>query len=302
MHAEDNLYKEIIENLYDGVYFVNLDRVITYWNKGAERLTGYTREQVIGKSCRDNLLNHVTAEGVNLCESHCPLAACMDDGNTREADVYFHHADGHRVPTLVRGAPLRNEAGHIIGAVEIFSAEREGETLLSELRMLRHSAHTDLLTGIGNRRFLEGRLRAALAEFAHQPELTTGLLMMDIDHFKRVNDTYGHETGDQALKMVSATLRHNLRASDVVGRWGGEEFLVILYHVTALENLSAIADKLRRLVAASRLDGVEGGLSVTLSIGATLLHPSDTPESVVQRADGLMYRAKHEGRNRVQAG
>lgn len=302
MSAENDLYKEIIENLYDGVYFVNRDRVITYWNKGAERLTGYTREQVVGKSCRDNLLNHVTAEGVNLCESQCPLVACMNDGNSREADVFFHHAKGHRVPALVRGTPLRDETGSIIGAVEIFSAEREGESLRSELRMLRHSAHTDPLTGVGNRRFLEGRLRAALAEFAHQPDLTTGLLMMDIDHFKQVNDTYGHEIGDQALKMVSATLRHNLRASDVIGRWGGEEFLVILYHVASPDNLSAIAEKLRRLVSASRLDGVEGGVSVTLSVGATLLHASDTPEMVVQRADALMYQAKQDGRDRVRVG
>ncbi len=83
MPNEKDFYKEIIDNLYDGVYFVDRDRVITYWNKGAERITGYSAEQTIGRACRDNLLNHVTANGVELCLTNCPLAAVMQDGNPR---------------------------------------------------------------------------------------------------------------------------------------------------------------------------------------------------------------------------
>ena len=118
-----NLYKNIIDNLYDGVYFVDQDRVITYWNKGAERITGYQRDHVLGKSCSENILNHVTEDGLELCSGHCPLASCMDDGSIREADVYLHHADGHRVPVLVRAAPLREEYGRIFGAVEILAVQ-----------------------------------------------------------------------------------------------------------------------------------------------------------------------------------
>src|SRR6478672_12515562 len=89
----NELYKDVIDNLYDGVYFVDRDRVITYWNNGAERITGYKRKDVIGRSCRDNLLNHVTAAGVQLCLGRCPLAACMEDGIPKEAEVFLHHAD-----------------------------------------------------------------------------------------------------------------------------------------------------------------------------------------------------------------
>lgn len=107
MPDEKDFYKDIIDNLYDGIYFVDRDRVITYWNKGAERITGYAATQTIGHSCRDNLLNHVTANGIQLCMTNCPLAAVMEDGHVREAEVFLHHKDGHRMPVVVRATPMR---------------------------------------------------------------------------------------------------------------------------------------------------------------------------------------------------
>lgn len=303
MDNESNFYKDIIDNLYDGVYFVDRDRVITYWNKGAERITGYLSGQVVGRACRDNVLNHVTAEGVQLCEGKCPLSDCMEDGEPREADVFLHHAGGHRLPVLVRVAPLRDESGTIIGAVETFSSDLGTRTARRELRELRQSMQVDALTGIGSRRFLEGRLRAALAEMGDQAvATTTGLLFIDVDGFKLINDTCGHEAGDKVLQMVASTLKCNLRRSDVVGRWGGEEFVVIVYDISSLRVLSLVAEKLRALVMSSRLDLAEFCLTVTVSIGGTLLLPSDTPASVVQRADMLMYQSKRTGRNRVNLG
>jgi diguanylate cyclase (GGDEF)-like protein/PAS domain S-box-containing protein len=302
MYPEDrDFYKDLIDNLYDGVYFVDRERVITYWNKGAERITGYQGSHVLGRSCRDNLLNHVTAGGVQLCHSQCPLAACMADGNVHEAEVFLHHADGHRLPVLVRGSPVRDPNGNIIGAVETFSAATETLTLRRQVRELRRTTRTDTLTGIGNRQYLEGRLRALIAEFAdHTP--AAGLLFMDIDHFKQCNDMHGHDVGDRVLRMVASTLYYNMRKTDVIGRWGGEEFLAILYDVHSLEELRSIAEKLRILVESSRIDLKNKSLTVTISVGATLLLPHDTPDAVVRRADQMMYQSKQEGRNLVTVG
>jgi len=124
---------------------------------------------------------------------------------------------------------------------------------------------------------------------------------MDIDHFKRLNDEFGHDVGDMALRMVAATLESNLRKSDVIGRWGGEEFIVVLYDVSSLKELESISEKARTLVACSRLDLPDMSLTVTISIGATLILPTDTPESVIRRADELMYESKQSGRNQVRA-
>src|SRR5512142_3425722 len=157
MPEHNDFYKAIIDNLYDGVYFVDRERVITYWNGGAERITGYVSSQVVGHRCSDNILNHVTADGTNLCRDHCPLAACMLDGKPREVDVFLHHADGHRLPVLIRAAPMLDAQGNIIGAVETFSSDAGEKAVRSELHELRRTVHTDPLTGVGNRRFLERR-------------------------------------------------------------------------------------------------------------------------------------------------
>ena len=302
MPEDKDFYKEIIDHLYDGVYLVDRGRVITYWNKGAERITGYSGSDVIGRSCRDNLLNHVTANGDKLCQGQCPLAACMEDGEPREADVFLHHADGHRVPVLVRAAPMKDAEGNIVGAVETFTGDLGTMTVRRELHQLRRSVHTDHLTEIGNRAFIEGRVRAALGELKYRTEATMGLLFMDIDHFKGCNDAYGHEVGDKVLHMVAATLRHNMRKSDVIGRWGGEEFLALLYDVESVEHLKSIAEKLRTLVECSSLDLPDTSLAVTVSVGATLLLPSDTVYSLIDRADQLLYKSKRDGRNQVCVG
>jgi diguanylate cyclase (GGDEF)-like protein/PAS domain S-box-containing protein len=301
MPEEKDFYKEIIDNLYDGVYFVDRDRVITYWNKGAERITGYSAAQTLGRACRDNLLNHVTANGVQLCRNQCPLAAAMEDGNEREAEVFLHHADGHRVPIVVRASPIRDRDGNIIGAVESFSNNASVMDTRSKLRELRRAATTDPLTELGNRRYLDGRLSALIAEYRNNAS-SAGLLFMDVDHFKQVNDSYGHRTGDNVLRMVAKTIRLALRATDTVGRWGGEEFVALLYDLQEKKALEAAAEKVRTLVEFSRLDVDGQGLTVTISIGGTLVLPDDTPEILVQRADELMYRSKQVGRNRVTIG
>lgn len=293
-------YKEILENLSDGVYFVDRQRLITFWNKGAEQITGYSARQVIGKSCRDNILNHVTVDGLELCAEHCPLAATMDDGQSRAAEVFLHHASGHRVPVLVRSSPIRDAQGMVIGAVESFTDHTPYIQMRRKNEQLQRTILIDPLTGIGNRRHLEMKTKAALDELQETGD-PFGLFFLDIDHFKRINDTYGHEREDKVLRMVGTTIRRSIRSSDTAGRWGGEEFMVLAANLN-LKNLEAVAEKLRMLVEKSRLDLEQGSLQVTVSLGATLATREDTPETLFKRADELMYTSKQQGRNRVTLG
>lgn len=186
----------------------------------------------------------------------------------------------------------------IIGAVEISSSDMSVMSIRQELRQLRRTVQMDELTGIGNRRYLEGRLHAVIAELEHQTSMSVGLLFIDIDHFKQFNDTYGHNVGDKVLRIVAATLKHNLRKSDVVGRWGrgipGHPIRCGIFRSVKIGS-----EKLRGLVEYSRLDLAATSLSVTISVGATLLRPTDTPESTIRRADELMYQSKQAGRNKV---
>ena len=221
----------------------------------------------------------------------------MEDGKPREAEIFLHHADGHRVPVLIRTAPCHDEKGNIIGAAETFSSDRGVVTVRRQLRELRHQTQTDALTGISNRSHLEGRLRALIAEFENGGG--AGVIFIDIDHFKRFNDAHGHDAGDRVLRMVASTLKHSPRETDAIGRWGGEEFLAILYDVASIDGLKKGCEKLRILVELSRLDLAEESLAVTISLGGTLLRPDDNADSIVHRADELMYRSKQAGRNQT---
>ncbi|MGQ9801368.1 MAG: diguanylate cyclase [Candidatus Saccharicenans sp.] len=290
----------MIDNLYDGVYLVDRDRRITYWNKGAERITGYSASYIVGKLCQDNLLNHVNEDGEVLCLTKCPLQATMEDGNPREAEVYVHHANGHRVPILVRASPLRGKDGNIVGAVELFSNNAALISARHESRMYANEALTDPLTGVGNRRFLDLKIKSHLFEFSASG-ISFGVLFLDIDHFKKFNDRYGHAVGDQVLQVVANTLKSNIRSSDTVGRWGGEEFVCLLETVEE-RMLTALAEKLRELIRSSRPADLDPSVVITVSVGGTLARPEDTVQSLIERADALMYQSKQHGRNCVTIG
>ena len=293
----DDFFKTVLDDLLDGVYIVDQERRILYWNKGAERISGFSARDVLGVHCFDNLLQHVDDEGCQLCTGKCPLAATIQDGCPREADIYLHHKEGHRVPVWVRVSPLRDAEGHITGAVESFTENSSKADAIERLAKLQEVALLDPVTGVGNRRYLEARLHAALDGFRRYG-WNFGMLFLDVDNFKQVNDSYGHDTGDKVLRMVARTLGGKLRASDSLGRWGGEEFLALISNTNA-DNLRATAERSRKLVALSSLQVKASRIEVTISVGATMVQAGDTPDSLVERADRLMYQAKALGRNRV---
>jgi len=293
-------YKSLLDNLYDGVYFMDQERFIRYWNKGAERITGYSRSDVEGFRCQDNILMHVDSEGNNLCQALCPARKSMDGGISADAEVFLHHKNGHRVPVNVRVSPIRNENGAIVGAVEIFRDNSEKLASLSLIEELQEKAFQDTLTSLPNRRYLDKYLVSKLDESSRY-EWTFGLIFFDIDHFKAVNDTFGHDVGDEALKMVARTLVHSSRSFDTVGRWGGEEFVVVVVNVDS-DKLCNIAERYRSMVENSTVTTGSVDFKVTVSLGATLACPGDTLDSLVKRADGLMYQSKLAGRNRVTLG
>jgi diguanylate cyclase (GGDEF)-like protein/PAS domain S-box-containing protein len=292
-----DFYKNLLDDLYDGVYFVDQHRKILYWNRGAERLSGYHSEEVVGSYCMDDILKHTDAHGANLCKGMCPLALTIGDGCLHESELYLQHKDGRRVPVVVHVAPIREPGGEIIGAVEVFSDNTSKAAVLQRLDELEKMALLDPLTRLANRRYLEMNLHARMEELQRY-KIVFGVLFFDVDHFKRVNDTYGHDIGDEVLKLVGATLAQSLRTFDMVGRWGGEEFVAIVRNVSP-EHLEAVANRFRSLIEqASMTIGTET-LRVTISVGATLSKADDTMEALLKRADRLLYQSKMAGRNRV---
>ncbi len=298
---DEPVLRELMSRLEDGVYFVDRDRRILFWNRAAERLTGYPAPKVLGCSCSDNLLRHVTDSGRQLCIEGCPLAAAMTGSQVLGAEVYMHHANGHRVPVAVWAAPLHDASGAIVGAIEIFSDHSDRSAVRAELEFLRNEVLTDPLTGLGNRRFLEIIIEPRLAAVKNGAP-GFGLFMVDIDHFKNVNDQRGHLAGDKVLAMVAKTLSSAVRPLDAGVRWGGEEFILVCPNVPR-EALQSIAERLRILVEHSWVDLDDGSnLSVTISVGAARACASDDLASIISRADARLYECKRSGRNRSIVG
>lgn len=301
-----DFYKTMLESLYEGIYFVDKERRISFWNKGAEAITGFSPKEVMGHFCHENILNHVDADGNRLCIQGCPLEITLGDGSVRQHELYLHHKDGHRVKISTRVTPIIEE-GKIIGAVEVFTdlsnkellfdPEHIGNYSVDELKLI---ALYDQLTTVPNRRYLESFLESRMRDYKTLG-IEFGVLFMDIDHFRDFNNTYGHELGDRVLKMVAKTYASGVRKNDLIGRWGGEEFVGIFTGVS-LEDMALIGEKLRMLVEASEVREREDALHVTISVGGTVVHPDDTVETILKRADMCMYDSKEGGRNRVTVG
>ncbi len=300
MMPDGAIYKNILDNLSDGIYVVDGQRTITYWNKGAERITGYACGEVLGSSCVHGILRHVDDDGKQLCMSGCPLQTALDGVHPVEAEVYLRHKNGHLVPVHLWVAPLRGPGSAIAGAIQTFRDNSQGLAMLQRLTELEETALLDPLTQLANRRYMEQHLQECF-ELRTRYGWRFGVLYLDIDHFKRVNDTYGHAAGDQVLKSLARTLAGNLRSFDMVGRWGGEEFLIVCPNVNSY-HVRDTAERQRMLVEKSTATFGPNTLQVTVSVGATLPRAAETMEDLIRRADGLMYDSKRAGRNRVSFG
>lgn len=174
---------------------------------------------------------------------------------------------------------------------------------LRRIDLLETENITDPLTRVYNRRYLDRRLEEEVAR-SKRYSLELSVLMLDIDHFKRVNDTYGHQAGDVTLSTLGGLVKNSLRDLDVVARYGGEEFLVICTN-TAIDGAALVAERLRQLIESHQVEITDGTgtsqtIQISISIGAACLSASvDSKEKLVQAADQALYRAKEEGRNRV---
>ena len=292
----EELYLNIINNLRDGVYFVDSSRQISFWNKAAEAITGYSAEEMLGKKCQDSKLNHIDEEGRPLCVVGCPLFSTIIDGVQRQARVFVRHKEGFRLPILVNIFPIYKD-GAIIGAIEIFT--QDSPTVYEDklVEQLSGIAMHDALTGLPNRRYLESFLGYKINEYFRFGKLCA-VLFADIDNFRVFNNEYGHEIGDSVLKNIATSIKASMRKDDLVGRWGGEEMIGI-YSLAKPQDAGLVGEKFRQLIAATEIPYATGPLNVSVSVGITVIQKGDTLETIVNRADALMYQSKEGGKNRV---
>jgi Amt family ammonium transporter len=284
-------FKAMVGSASDAIISKTLDGVITSWNPAAERLYGWTAEQVIGRSI-----------GVIVPPEH-PDELPSILARLRRGETVDHYEtirirkDGTRLPVSVTVSPIRDDQGRIIGASSI--ARDVTERKQDEAR-LQHAALHDALTDLPNRNFFAECVTRALERARREPGYRFAVLFLDLDDFKLVNDSLGHEAGDQLLTGIARRLTTALRPGDVVARQGGDEFTLLLEEVVGPGDVEHAARRIREALAAP-FPVAGRSLVATASIGVVLSEPGDQrAEDLLRDADIAMYRAKALGPSRFQ--
>ncbi|MBU4565592.1 MAG: diguanylate cyclase [Proteobacteria bacterium] len=276
----------------DAITLVDSQDRVQFWNLAAERLFGYSRQEAMGRD-----LHHLVASSEQIPAVVKGLEVFGQTGQgpifEGRREVLARRKDGSHFPAEVSASAFSMD-GHwyAAGSVRDITEHKQSEEALKRL------ANTDGLTGVLNRRRFMELSRQEVAR-SHRYGGPLSLIMLDVDHFKAVNDSYGHEVGDEVLVSLSQVCRQVLRQVDLFGRVGGEEFMALLPE-TGLEAAAMVAERLRIALAAHAVSASKQELRVTISLGVAQLSPETRLSDLMRLADDAMYRAKQNGRNRVE--
>ena len=291
---DPDVFRAVMEDLQVGVYFTDRQRRIIFWNSGAERITGYLRQEVVGRCCRDNILLHCDHKQVVVCATCCPLGEALADGKSREASLFLRHKTGHRVPIRVQTLPIRNAAGVIVGAAECF--QRQRFVPQPERRDLAGGALYSL-NGIPEYGFMISELRMRLARL-EEGGLAFGVLCLKVDRLEDLRISRGQEACESVLHVIANTLQNTIRPGDCLGVWSEGRLMLVLASDSP-EGLTRAGQRLRALVSCSSVVWWGDPVPVTLSVGATLAVPGDNIESITRRAEHALQNCADQGGNRV---
>ena len=298
MNVDAEFWKTILDYLYDGVYVVDRDRTITYWNRGAERISGLTGDETVGTPCWENVRAYLDGlERGRSAPAGSPSTDFAGDGLYHEEEVVVRHKEGHRIPVMIRIAVIRDLDETISGAVILFSDNRMMTEARLKIGQLEKMALLDPLTQLGNRQYARAQLQRSLDELRRY-SWPFGVLLVSLDDFSEMAQAHGVDVGEQALKTVAKTIAANVRSSDTIARWGTDELLVILLNM-ADSHLLPVASKLCGLVSESTVAIGMEPRPLTVSIAATLGDPSDTVASIIERGERVIDHARAQGGNRV---
>lgn len=283
----------LLEAAGEGIYGVDQDGRINFINPSALAMLELGEADAIGKNSHD-LFHRSSLDGMPRPLDQCPVHQTLLDGRRREAEEIYVRRTGEAFVVHLVATPVIDE-GRQLGVEVVFLDITPRKTMEAELTRL---ATTDSLTGVSNRRHFLAQVEDEIARFQRfgQP---VSILMLDLDRFKRINDTYGHPAGDAVLKVFAETMREACRRMDHIGRLGGEEFAILLPGTGTVE-AHQFAERLRQAVATKRVVADEWEIQFTVSIGIAGMQKGDLePATILARADTLLYRAKATGRNRV---
>lgn len=288
--------QKLIEAMHDGVMFVDAQLRIQLWSKGAERMTGVSAGAAQGRIFTPDLLDMCNVDGRRIVNDACPVAQAVKTSSQIRQRLQLLGRQGRHVAVDLHAVPVATDGGALQGATVMLHDAQPEASLEEKCEALHAEVTKDPMTKVANRAEFD-RMQALFIEAHEQAGMPCSLIMVDIDHFKSINDTYGHQAGDEAIITVANLLQSMCRSGDLVARYGGEEFAVLCADC-GNANAAARAEQIRRKLADLPQSSL-GNKRITASFGVTELQAGDNPESMLRRSDRALLMAKEQGRNQV---
>lgn len=273
----------VLDGLHTGVYIVDPVGKILFWNDGAERITGYLRQETMGRSINDRFLGHADADGNELTGPLSPLGLAIRDGKPVALQVSLRHKEGHHVPVDLHTFAVRGPGNTVVAAVESFEESIAVAEWDRRQGKLASYGCLDPATGVLTHAMMQSHLREQLGTFADHP-VPFSVLCIEIDNLDKIQGRDGPGAVASVLRTIAQTLENSLRPTDFIGRWHGNQFLAILLECSIAE-LPRAAERLRRMIASSNIAWWGDPLPISASLGGAAAQRGDTLETLVLRAE-----------------
>ncbi len=288
-------YLILLDNLYEGVYYVDLDRKVKYWSNGAERITGYSNSEVMGKLCSDNILMHTSLYGKRLCNYNCLFKNTLSTGIINRAEVYLNHKEGYKVHVSVRIAPMYDPKGNIVGAIMVFTDNKQ-HFKIDEKEMKEHKEiYFDPVTKLPNKYNLEIKLNSKLHEFRRY-NWSFAVFLFTVDNFEKLIKSYGDKAINNIQKEVTSLIQKELRPFDTIGKWSDDVFAIIFININKT-NLNILGTRIKEMIANMNITIGEGNITITISIGGSIIREKDSIEILIDRVKNLLKQSALKGGN-----
>jgi diguanylate cyclase (GGDEF)-like protein/PAS domain S-box-containing protein len=294
---DPEIYQTVLDNLQTGVYIVDRNRRIRFWNEGAEQITGYLRQDVVGRFLRDHLLT--VGDGVKDLdlEQDDPINLAFRDGKPSIVDVSILHKDGYRVPIVLRTNPIRNSRGAVIGAAESFEKNRSASEWTRRQAGFADFGCLDSVTGVAAQSFMETHLRENLITFAEH-NIPFGILLVQIDQMDQFRASRGPGVVTTILRVVAQSVENCVRPTDLVGCWGANQFIAILLECRESE-VSRVGERVRKMIGQAEIEWWGDKFSVTSPVGGAGCRAGDDTELLLARAAASLQESIGKGGNCV---
>ena len=293
----DKLFHEkLLDSMHDGVIFVDTQLNILLWNRAAERLTGLTARETLHQRWSPEFIGMRDENNLTIHAENSPVDLALHSRIQTLRRLTVNGRNSERLSVDAHAVPVIGRDGVMHGATLLLHDASSQINLEERVQSLHVRATRDPLTNIANRAEFD-RVQAEFVENHQKRAQPCALIMCDIDHFKAVNDTFGHQAGDEVLVHFAAMLQRSCRQGDLVARYGGEEFVILCANCDNAI-VTQRAEAIRRELEATPHPGLDNR-PITASFGVTEIQAGDTPETMLRRADRALMRAKESGRNRV---